>query len=198
MRSMLFQPPTDHYDLKVAPIDEKICELMKERKELADNKPGFPHNKFIQTWASKYGFYEEQLQAIFNTLYDEEMFKPRVEPNGFRKYIPVTFSTEKNGCFYTVPFIRQYENASVVELSMYWDQPDHTVIDDRIDSFFQLHIDDFECYNVGGGGASGHSTQSFIISPPLPDESNIELVFKEYSVPIRWGEPTGFEIVVKL
>ena len=41
MQRMSFERPTDHYDERLSSIDEKICALLKERKELSNGNPGF-------------------------------------------------------------------------------------------------------------------------------------------------------------
>jgi len=37
MERMPFQPPTTHYDERITEIDEKICELIRERSERSDD-----------------------------------------------------------------------------------------------------------------------------------------------------------------
>ncbi|PGP31625.1 hypothetical protein CN989_29265, partial [Bacillus cereus] len=39
MKTMSFERPTDYYDDRLYTIDEKICELLKERKELSGGDP---------------------------------------------------------------------------------------------------------------------------------------------------------------
>ena len=47
MKRMSFEQPTDHYDEKVFSIDEQLCALLKQRKEISNNDPGFPPRKNI-------------------------------------------------------------------------------------------------------------------------------------------------------
>ena len=63
--------------------------LLKERKELSDGDPGFPHDEAIYKWAKQYGFYPDYLNSLFSSMMDESEFKPRVEPTKFQKHIPV-------------------------------------------------------------------------------------------------------------
>ncbi|MBP1081393.1 MULTISPECIES: hypothetical protein [Bacillus] len=84
-----FERPTDHYDERILSINEQICALLKQRKEISNNNPGFPPLEEISRWAEEYGHYEELLRSIFLTLMDEDEFRPVVEPKDFRKYIPV-------------------------------------------------------------------------------------------------------------
>lgn len=94
---------------------------------------------------------------------------------------------EHNGVMYTVTFIRQYANASVVYLYSDWDSTDEDFIENKPHSFFQLSIDDtYDCWSEGGGGTDGHMNHQFVISPVLPDNlSGISLRFKELSIPFR-------------
>lgn len=54
MKRMTFERPTDYYDERLYTIDEKICALLKERKELSAGDPGFPHDEAIYKWAKQY------------------------------------------------------------------------------------------------------------------------------------------------
>ena len=180
------RPITDHYDKQLLQIDEQICALLKQRKELSNDNPGLPPEDIISNWAIKYNLYEEYLSSLFGALRMEDLFKPRVEPIGFRKHLPVLKSIEINDCFYSVTAIRQYENASIIQLHIDWDEPDDARIDrinKRSINTFELFINEqYDCRKKRAGGSTGHLTYNFIVSPPLPDNlSGIDLVFKEYS-----------------
>ncbi|HDR7544679.1 TPA: hypothetical protein RY883_003680 [Bacillus cereus] len=199
MRRMTFERPTDHYDERLYSIDEKICALLKERKELSGDDPGFPHDEAIYKWAKQYEFYPDYLNSLFSSMMDEEEFKPRVEPTGFKKHVPVFKTYEHNGVMYTVTFIQQYANASVVYLYSDWDSTDEDFIENKPHSFFQLSIDDtYDCWSEGGGGTDGHMNHQFVISPVLPDNlSGISLRFKELSMPFRKDQAVlEFEIQI--
>ena len=157
MKHIPFEQPTNHYDERISPIDEQICSLIKQRKDISNNNPGFPPLKYITNWATKYGLYEELLKNIFGELKNEEMFKPIVEPNGFQKHLPVLKSVEKGNYLYSVIFIRQYVNASVVNFNINWDGMSDE-IDHRIHrhTFWELFLDEqYDCRVTGGGGSEG-------------------------------------------
>lgn len=44
---MPFEPPTEYYDKRIENIDEQICELINQRKDLSNNNPGFPTNRLM-------------------------------------------------------------------------------------------------------------------------------------------------------
>ena len=131
MKRMPFERPTDHYDERILSIDEQICALLKERKDVSNNNPGFPPTEQIAEWAKKYDQYEDVLNSIFSTLRMEEEFKPRVEPENFIKHLPILKSVEKNDRLYTITFIRQFENASVVQLNIDWEEKTEDIDDHR-------------------------------------------------------------------
>ncbi|MEK5389053.1 hypothetical protein NSQ59_01555 [Margalitia sp. FSL K6-0131] len=200
MKRMPFEPPTEHYDEHIEAIDEQICHLIKQRKELSKNNPGFPTKQLIADWSIKYNFYEDFLNSVFGHLLNEEIYKPVVEPKGFLKNIPILKSFEKDDVFYSVTYVGQYENASVVHFNI-----DREDVDDemprsfREPTFFNLSIEgnevDYDCRNEGGGGSRGHVSYTFIVSPALPDDfSELKLVFKQCKVPFQ--KPTGFEFVI--
>lgn len=102
MKRMPFEPPTEHYDERIEAIDEQICELIIQRKDLSNNNPGFPTKQLISHWSKKYGLYEDFLNGVFAHLLNEEMCRPVVEPKGFLKNIPILKSFEKDDLFYSV------------------------------------------------------------------------------------------------
>lgn len=89
MKLNRYSRPTDHYDKKLHQVDEQICAILKQRKELSNNNPGFPPYDVISNWAIEYDLYEEYLSSLFGAIRMEGFFKPRVEPTGFRKHLPV-------------------------------------------------------------------------------------------------------------
>ncbi len=203
MRRYSFEPPTDHYDERLETIDEQICSLMNQRKDLSGSTPSFPTKQLISNWSKRYGFYEEYLQEVFSHFLTEEMFKPIIEPKGFLKNISVLKSFEKDEVYYLVTFIRQYKNASVVHLTIDREEPDEDEMHRRFREplFFELSIKgkeaDYVCSNQGGGGSGGHESFTYIVSPALPNDlSETELVFKKCKRPFE--KATGFEFVISL
>ena len=202
MTRLPFERPTNSYDERLFSIDEQLCALLKKRKDISSNNPGIPPEEAITNWAIKYDLYEDYLSSLFGSLRLEDFFKPRVEPSGFRKHLPVLKSVELNERFYSVTFIRQYENASVIRLNVDWDgtDTDESPIDihHRRNSFELFLVGEYNCRADGRRGSTGTDSHNFIVSPPLPDDiSGLELVFREYSDSFR-DKPTGLEIVIHL
>lgn len=202
MKRMPFEPPTEHYDERIEAIDEQICSLIKQRKELSNNNPGFPIKQLIEEWSIKYNFYEDFLNSVFIQFLNEEVYRPVVEPKGFLKNIPILKSFEKDKVFYSVTFVRQYENASVVNFIIDRDDFDDEMPTRNLreHNFFDLSIEDvtdtdYDSRMEGGGGSGGHESYSFIVSPALPhDTSKYKLVFSEYKPPYK--KKTGFEFTI--
>lgn len=191
-----FIPPTDYYDDKVAKTDAKICALLQERKELSDNNPGFPTANFIANWAIDYGFTEEFLNTLFVHLFYEEVYKSIIEPQNFRKNIPILKGTDKESTFYSISMISQYENASKVYfniIKMEEEDPSdwsgHTHFDLMIEGTDMI----YECRTVGGSGSLGNVIYEYIVAPALPDQlDGIQFAFKEMSSPYK---QTGLEVI---
>lgn len=202
MKRLPFEPPTEHYDEQLETIDEQICDLFKQRKDLSNNNPGFPTKSLISNWSIKYGLYEDFLNSVFGHFINDEIYKPVVEPKGFLKNIPILKSFEKDDSFYSVTFLRQFENASIVHFTIDKEDSDERQRDFRElkHTWFDLSIDDekgteYDCRNEGGGGSGGHTSYTYIVSPPLPDDfSKFNLIFKEYQIPFQ--KPTGFEFII--
>lgn len=186
MELMPFKRPTNHYYEGIHKIDEKICELIKERKEISNSNPGYPPFEYISKWAEKFDLYENQLKSVFSSLWDEALYKPLVEPEEFRMNIPVLKIAEKDNRLFSITVIRQFSNASIVNFII-----DNNDIDDSSNckhkhSSFELFIgDEYNCRMKSGGGGADHFCYNFVVSPALPDDvSGIELIFKEYEMPL--------------
>ena len=202
MRRMPFKPPTHHYDERIEAIDEQICELLKQRKDISNNNPGFPTNQLISDWSKKYNLFEEFLNSVFSHFLNEENYRPVVEPRGFLKNIPILKSFETDDSFYSVTFVRQFENASVIHFNIDKEYSGEKPGEFAEHSFFELSIEgdgaEYDCRNEGGGGSRGHMQYTFIVSPAIPDDfSNINLVFKEYKPPFK-KNLSGLKFIIKM
>lgn len=198
MRRMTFERPTTHYDERIKQIDEKICELVKQRKEISINNPGYPPFEYITNWAEKFDLYEELLKSIFSSLWNEKMYRPFVEPEGFQRNLPVLKSIEVDNRLFSVISIRQYSNSSIINFNIDWDTNGLSEPQSR-HTYFELFIDErYDCRMADGTGGDGHFHYSFIVSPPLPDNFlGIDLIFKESNLPIG-DKQIGHDIVIRL
>ncbi|GGH71500.1 hypothetical protein GCM10007362_08680 [Saccharibacillus endophyticus] len=194
-----FERKDVYYNEKLQPVDEKICGLLKQRKELAEGNPGHPLKVLVKEWAEKYGFYEEYLHTVFSTLNLEDMYKPRVKPNEFRCQIPVMRSAEQDGVFYSVVAMRQYDNASVVVLSADWEEEFDLHHSERTHREFTLEIggdQEYDCRMQIGSGTTGKMSYNYIISPALPDHlAEIEFRVRAY-IGVGKENPVGPEFVL--
>ncbi|WP_342545165.1 hypothetical protein [Lysinibacillus sp. FSL W7-1291] len=120
----------------------------------------------------------------------EKYYNPKVEPAGFRHYIPVLQTVEKGGQLYTLSSIRQYENASIVQLLVDWDEqqePEQTI---------QLIDESYECQIRGTRGSNGHESSTFIVTPPLPEDiQGFDFVFTQYE-DVFEEKPTGWAVTI--
>ncbi|MGD6793262.1 hypothetical protein [Metabacillus indicus] len=175
-----------YYFENIQQIDERICQLIIERRIAANKNPVFPPQEMISSWAKQYDLYENLLEALFGLLRNEEDCRPPVVPQGFIKNVQVLKTAEKGEFLYTIPFIRQYENASVVSFQIDWELTS-VEMEERMHMhrYWELYIDEaYDCRIKGGGGSDGHLAYQFTVSPPLPDDlSGTIFKFKEYSEP---------------
>lgn len=198
MKRMPFERPTNPYEEFLLPIDEQICALLKRRKDLSNNNPGFPSDDAISNWATKYNLYEDYLSSLFGTLRMEDLFKPQVEPIGFRKHLPVLKSVEIDERLYSITFIRQYENASVINLNVDWDGTNDSPHLHEQGNFELFLGEQYDCRLEGGGGSTGYYKYNYVVSPPLPDDfSGMDLIVTEYSDHFK-ENPTGIKFVIHL
>lgn len=166
------QAPTNYYCQFLASTDEQICSLIARRKELSQDNPGFPSDELITSWCEQYGLNKNLMHSIFSTLYHEHHFEPMVEPAGFSKFIPVLKSVEVNRVMYTVTYLKQYSNASVVSVEIElkgtgdsYGGIGHAAVELNISPKYKCRLD--------GGHSQGNGMQhSFVVTPPLPNDLN--------------------------
>jgi hypothetical protein len=188
-------------DSRLILIDEQICALLKQRKAQSSHTSGFPSDDTISEWAQRYGFDDTYLAMFFQLMKSEKYYTPKVEPTGFRHYIPVLKTVEKKERLYTVSYIRQYDNASVVQLLIDWDEqqePQLTIQQKLERNHLGLFIDaSYECRSKGTSGTNGHESSTYVVTPPLPDDiRGFHFVFTEYE-DVFEEKPTGWAVTIQ-
>lgn len=178
MRRMKFTPPTNDYNEEIKNIDEKICELIDKRKKISNNNPGFPNMEYIINWAKMYNIHEDLLSSIFSMLYHENEYIPIIEPEKFRKNISILKSVEKDNKILSVTSMQQYNNASIINISIEWNFSGEG---DYLNINSEIYISEkYNCRMDSGSGGDGHKYYRFIVTPALPDNvSGIDLIYKE-------------------
>lgn len=190
-----------NYDSRLVTLDEQICALLQQRKEQSAHTPGFPSDDTISKWAKQYGFDDTFLAMFFQLIKSEKYYTSNVEPTGFRHYIPVLKTVEGGERLYTVSYVRQYDNASVVQLLIDWDEqqePQLTIQQKLQRNHFGLYIDaSYECRSKGTGGSNGHESSTYVVTPPLPDDlRGLHFVFTEYE-DVFEEKPTGWAVTIQ-
>lgn len=199
MRRMPYKRPTMHYDERVKDIDEKICELINERKRISDSNPGYPPFEYISVWAEKYGLYEDLLKSLFGSLWNEKVYLPSVEPEIFRRNILALKSVEVDSRIFSITYISQYSNCSIVSLNIDWDNTCNPPKHKDYHTNFELSISEkYYCRFSDGCGGNNHYHYNFVVSPALPDNiSGIKLIFTEHNISIN-NEKIGEAVTINL
>lgn len=146
----------------------------------------------INEWAQKYDFNAMFLNSIFSTLYFEEMHGSDIEPENFIKNVSVMRTKEANDGFYSILWMRQFENASVVYLNV-------SMTEEGRMKFHTLSItgtdEEFNCRSEGGGGSDGNLTYTYVVTPALSEDiSRYQFIINESEVPLKKDGST--EIVI--
>ncbi|MCO7124569.1 hypothetical protein NIE88_02085 [Sporolactobacillus shoreicorticis] len=175
------EPISTYYSPQLEQIDEKICALIQERKKIAGDNPELPSEETFQSWGKKFGHYPDMLREIFTMMQNEDVFRPRVEPKKFRCFVPVMSGQKFGDQMICVTHLRQYENASVLSLTVAspFDYKEH---DDQRQLDYELKIPDssYDCRSDDGSGSEGLWIRNYIITPAIPDElPDLKLVFQE-------------------
>ncbi|MCL6443042.1 MAG: hypothetical protein K6T83_06240 [Alicyclobacillus sp.] len=205
IQGMQYHRPTNYYCEALTEIDEKICALVAERKQLSGGNPGFPTVELINAWADKYGLYSNQLYALFGTLYRDHHFRPLVQPKGVGRNIPIMKAVDVDGILYIVTHLRQYRNASVVYVAIVTetDEDAKDTASPRTGPRgpryrWTLTVgSDYECRSIGGGGNNEQWHERFIVSPPLPDSLQGVTFTLEQRVNVQHDEPATADTDVK-
>ncbi|MEK3714489.1 hypothetical protein [Paenibacillus sp. FSL R7-0333] len=180
MKRIAMERPAVDYDDNVTEIDEQICALFRQRKDILNNKQAYPTDELLSKWSASFGLYEEFIKTIFMLLMDEEHFRPMVEPEGFRRHIQVLKAVEQGVRLYTLTTVRQYTNASVILLNIDWDAPEDQDLSHQGMIQQELIIGKpYFCRMINGSSNSDHATYKYVVSPPLPDDlSGMEFRFR--------------------
>ncbi|MFT8320991.1 MAG: hypothetical protein ABF649_08810 [Bacillus sp. (in: firmicutes)] len=103
-------------------------------------------------------------------------------------------SKEVNHFIYTVSFVRQYSNASVLHVTVDWDSTTNR----KHPPLLELYLGEaYHCRSSGGGGTEGHVAHEFIITPTLPDDlSKLQLHFYHEDENDNQENSTEFVILV--
>ncbi|GLX67719.1 hypothetical protein [Paenibacillus glycanilyticus] len=196
MKRLPMKRPTDHYDARLFKIDEQLCALLEERREMSNQNPGYPPFNSIESWAERYRLYPDFLKTVFSVLMNEEAYLPVVEPSGFRKYVPILSFVELDNQIYTLSGIKQYDNASIVNLSIHGDYREREEELSRKHLHLELELGEgYDSYIDQGTSSGANAAYAFVVTPALPDDlSGMALAFREYERPLR-KQPTGKEII---
>ncbi|WP_238649571.1 hypothetical protein [Paenibacillus piscarius] len=184
MKRLSLGHPAVDYDDNLTEIDEQICALVRQRKDVSHNKQTFPTEELVAKWSARYGLYEEYIKSLFMIMMDDEHFKPMVEPAGFIRHIQILQAIEQGDYLFSLNSMKQYSNASVIVINIDWEGPE----DQHFDHEKMIHVklsigEDYDCRMINGSSNSDHAAYRFVVSPPLPDDlTGIELRFTK-----NWG-----------
>ncbi len=167
MRIMPFRPPTEHYDERLRDIDEKISALVSERYAISEDNPGFPRTEYLNDWAQRYGMSVRLLQHLFAFLHRRPEFREPVNPDQFLRFVPVMAAKQQDGILVMIPYIRQYNNCSVVVVEL-----EGAGLDGGIFHHLEvnLSLDGYEPTAHTGQSDASHASRNFIVTPPIPDD----------------------------
>lgn len=159
-----FEPPTEYYDERIKSVDENIVASIATRQHLSQGQPGFPKDAYMEQWAQQYAVPIPLLQRTFALLFGwRDIVRERVEPDQFERFVPIMTAENQQDLWVTVPYLRQYNNCSIVEVLLASPHLSGPVTVD-------LDIAGYECQRHGGGGSRGYWRQEFVVTPLVPDD----------------------------
>ena len=193
MQMMPFHPPTEHYDERLKDIDEKISALVSERWAISDGSPGFPRSEYLTDWADKYNTPLRLLQHLFAFLHRRPDFRERIKPDQFMHLVPVMAAQQHNDILVMVPYIRQYNNCSVVAVELEGDDLDGGAFHGLN---ITLSIGGYDAISDNGQSDDRHATQNFLVTPPIPDDEipRLKMTVEYESHPFQHREVTRHPI----
>ncbi|MBW5466458.1 hypothetical protein GPJ61_01045 [Brevibacillus formosus] len=181
-----FQLVPNQYNDECKKIDERILQLLHERKVLANGKRLTPPQEIRQEWAKKYGMDEAELGWFLHTLNSET--RP-VFPDEYGELIgvlPIMKTTVLDGFTYTLTHAMQHKNLSIVHVEIKSVMTDDENIG-RIRPHLILEIASSQEHHVRKSGARGSDREislQFMVSPALPDQlDSVRFSLTPYAAP---------------
>ncbi|AEW07021.1 hypothetical protein Sulac_3593 (plasmid) [Sulfobacillus acidophilus DSM 10332] len=168
-------------------IDMATARLLKRRQKISHDLPGLPPKALVAQWAEQCQVSAHDLERVFVTLYHLSESRHRVRPEGFRAFIPLARSRSQDGATYTILSLRQYDNASVVRVTVEVENNAPATMPGLM-----LDLDaPFRAWSTHGGGSQSWIQQDFVVAPPLPDNVDgisIRLLVKPHPRPPHRGD----------
>jgi hypothetical protein len=126
-------------------------------------------------------------------LYNENFHRPKVEPEGFRRIIPVMKLKEIKSQVFLITHLRQYDNASVVYFQSDSKSENQAQNGHRPHLKWALFIGpEYDSYPTSGTGGNDQVIQQFVVTPCLPD--NVEDIIFRFKWSSRMpNEENGLE-----
>ena len=115
---MRMEPPTDYYDEQLKTVDENIAASIATRQRLSNGKPGFPKAAYLEQWARQYEIPVSILHRIFFILFNWPVLRERVQPDRFERFVPIMAAEPRGNLLVLVPYVRQYNNCSIVSVQL--------------------------------------------------------------------------------
>ncbi|WP_248928089.1 hypothetical protein [Paenibacillus hamazuiensis] len=167
--------PSEYNDA-VKQIDQKLLELIVERKTLAGGKRFSPPKELIRQWAETYEIPVPQINWLLHRLNEGDAPVFSDGPGELLNVISIMKKTTVDGFEYVLTHSMQHENGSMVHLDIRQIRQDARV---HVRPHLHLEITGAEPYNVhrhGSHGGGGQAHLNFFVTPRLPEDVS-ELVF---------------------
>lgn len=175
------------YDNRLEPIDEKLVQLIAERRRVGKGTNGMPTAEQVERWSKEYGIDASVLRAVFASMENPQRF-PRfpISPQNLQKIIPVMRKVKKDSITYQITRMEQYEECSLMHVDIFADE-DFDTVEFDVQLILAVSPDaNYEVQMYGGQSTTNQASFKYGVSPKLPDNlegHHFELV--PYAQPSR-------------
>ncbi|GLB61884.1 hypothetical protein [Cytobacillus sp. NCCP-133] len=177
----------NEYNETFKAIDEKLLELIQERKAKTKGKRFFPPMELMEEWAKKYDMDVPEIGWFFNSLDDRSYPFIPDEPGEIRNVLPIMRKSTVDDFDYMLTHAMQHDHCSVVTLEISYKNQDENI--GHLIPRLMLAVDgpvDYHVKRHGSRGGGGNTQMSFLVSPALPDHlDQINFALFPYFMPME-------------
>ncbi|MCM3764557.1 vacuolar protein sorting-associated protein 54 [Neobacillus niacini] len=182
-----FRSIRNDYNDHFKEIDEKLLQLLHERKKLANGKRFFPSSEQMEKWAEQYEIEMPQVSWFFHSVNEGPHSYVPEGPGELLNVIPIMKKTTVGDFQYLISHAMQHQNGSIITVEI--EQLDREKNLGMIRSHLILEVAgsvDYQVHRHGVHGRDGQTQIEFLVTRRLPDQlDGVAFALMPYAMPME-------------